>query len=282
MPTRCRTTGSRPHEAASPGKGMGEYPRMDSVEILMSVSELGWHGMPMTSTGGSGRESADVVWSGESIVTASVIVALLPIGFLHMSTIGSLDPLTTVISDYVFQPGGYALLGGAAISMAVACVALATGLRRAGLPDPRVPALLFVSAAVALVLVALFPTHTPGTPPGLVSTLHRTAGGWVFAVLPLAALLVAVRARSAPAWQPAAAPLSWAAGIAGVISIFFLLNHVPIVIAGSPVFPFLGGVQRVLYAAVMVVLVMAARATRLAAERVLDPVPVSPRLRGAA
>jgi hypothetical protein len=256
---------------------------MDSVEILMSVSDLGWHGIPMTSTGGIGRESAGVAWAGESIVTASVIVALLPLGFLHVSGIGSIDPLTAVISDYVFQPGGYALLGAAAISLAVACVALATGLRRADLPAARVPTLLFVSAAVALVLVAVFPTHTPGTTPGLVSTLHRVAGGWVFAVLPLAALLVAGRARSAPAWQPAAVPLTWAAAIAGAVSVFFLLNHVPIVIAGSPFFPFLGSVQRVLYAAVMVVLVMTARATRLAAERVHSPVPaVSPRLRGAA
>jgi hypothetical protein len=255
---------------------------MDSVEILMSVSEPGWHGERMTSTGGSGRGSAGVAWAGESIVTASVTVALLPLGFLHMSSIGSIDPLTAVISDYVFQPGGYALLGSAAISLAVACVVIATGLRRAELPAARVPTLLFVSAAVALVLVALFPTHTPGTTPGLVSTVHRAAGGWAFAVLPVASWLVAVRARSAPAWQPAAVPLTWAAAIAAAVSVFFLLNHVPIVIAGSPLFPFLGGVQRVLCAAVIVVLVMTARATRLAAEHVLEPVPLSPRLRGAA
>jgi hypothetical protein len=268
--------------SSRPDGGVGVYPRRDSVEFLMSVSEVGWHGMPMTSTGGSGRESAGVAWAGESIVTAAVIVALLPLGFLHLSSIGSLDPITAVISDYVFRPGGYALLGAAAIGLAVACVALATGLHRAGLPSARVPARLFVSAAGALVLVALFPTHTPGTTPGLVSTVHRIAGGWVFAVLPLAALLVAVHARTAPAWQPAAVPLTWAAVIATLISAFFLLNHVPIVIAGSPFFPFLGGVQRVLCAAVIVVLVMTARATRLAAERVLEPVPVSPSLRGAA
>jgi Protein of unknown function (DUF998) len=252
---------------------------MDSVEILMSVSELGWHGMPMTSTGGN----AGVAWTGESFVTASVIVALLPLGFLHMSSIGSLDPLTAVISDYVFVPGGYALLGAAAISLAVGCVAIGTGLRRAGLPAARVPAALFVSAAVALVLVAVFPTHTPGTTPGLVSTVHRAAGGWAFAALPLAAWLVAVRSRSATPWQPAAVPLAWAAGTAGAVSAFFLLNHVPIVITGSPFFPFLGGVQRVLCVAVMVVLVMTARATRLAVDRVHSSaeLPAAARLRGA-
>jgi hypothetical protein len=216
------------------------------------------------------------------VVTAAVIVALLPLGFLHVSSIGAIDPLRAVISDYVFRPGGYALLGAASISLATGCAVVATGLRRADLPAARVPALLFVSAAVALVLVALFPTHTPGTTPGLVSTVHRAAGGWVFAVVPVAGWLVAGRARSAPEWRPAAVPLTWAAGIAGAVSAFFLLNHVPIVIAGSPFFPLLGGVQRVLCAAVMVVLVMTARATRLATERVLEPVPVPPRLRGAA
>lgn len=261
---------------------MGDYPRLDSVEILMSVSEPCWHGIPMASTGGSGHEPAGTAWTGESVVTASVIVALLPLGFLHMSSIGSIDPLADVISDYVFAPGGYALLGAAAISLAVACTVLATGLRRSGLPGARVPAALFVSAAVAFVLVALFPTHTPGTTPGLVSTVHRVAGGWAFAVLPLAGWLVAGRARAVPAWRPAAAPLTWATGLASAVSAFFLLNHVPIVIAGSPFFPFLGGVQRVLCAAVMAVLVMTARATRLAAERVLEPVSVSPGLRGAA
>jgi uncharacterized protein DUF998 len=250
----------------------------------MSVSAPGWHGVPMTSTGGSGREPVGVSWAGESIVTASVIVALLPLGFLHMSSIGSIDPLRDVISDYVFEPGGYALLGAAAISVAVGCVVLATGLRRAELPAARPPALLFLTAAVALVLVSVFPTHTPGTTPGLVSTVHRAAGGWVFAVLPLAAWMVARRARSAPAWAPAAAPLAVAAAVAGAVSALFLLNHVPIVIAGSPLFPFIGGVQRVLYATVMVVLVMTARATRLAADHVHSPaqLPASPRLRGAA
>jgi hypothetical protein len=267
-----------------PYGGMGVYPRTHSVEILMSVSAPGWHGVRMTSSGGTAREPAVASWAGESIVTASVSVALLPLGFLHLSSVGSVDPSTDVISDYVFEPGGYALLGAAAVSLAVACVALATGLQRAGLPAARTPAMLFSTAAVALVLVALFPTHTAGTTPGLVSTVHRAAGAWVFTVLPLAAWMVAQRARSASAWAPAAHPLAVGAAIAGVLSAFFMLNHVPIVIAGSPLFPFIGGVQRVLYAAVMVVLVMTARATRLAVDRVHSPaeLPASPRLRGAA
>ena len=266
----------------SPDQGMGGYPRVDSVEILMSVSASGWHGGRMTTTGGTRP------WAGEAIVTTCVIVALLPLGFLHIDGIGAVDPLHDVISDYVFRPGGYALLGIAALSLAVATAVLATGLRPAGLPGSRMPALLLGSVAVAFVLVAMFPTHAPGASAGLVSTVHRAAGGWVFAVLPPAAWMVARRARAAPAWQPAAPALSRLAGVTAVLSAFFLLTHIPIVIAGSPGFPLIGGVQRVVFASVMLVLVATARATRLAVDRALEPAILSgselpdPRLRGAA
>jgi Protein of unknown function (DUF998) len=268
---------------------MGGYPRMDSVEILMSVSASGWHGEAMTTTGGTGPESGGTTWAGETIVTTCVIVALLPLGFLHLDAIGAVDPLQDVISDYVFRPGGYALLGIAALCLAAASVVLAAGLRHAGLPRSRWPAALLGSVALALVLVAVFPTHPADTPAGLVSTVHRAAGGWVFAMVPLAAWMVARRARSAAAWQPAAPALSRLAGATGVLSAVFLLSHVPIVIAGSPGFPLIGGVQRVLFAAVMLVLVATARATRLAVDRALGPAAIlsrpelpDPRLRGAA
>jgi hypothetical protein len=258
----------------SPDQGMGGNPRMNSVEILMSVSASNWHGEAMTTTGGTGPGPGGTTWAGEAIVTTCVIVALLPLVFLHVNGIGAVDPLQDVISDYVFQPGGYALLGIAALSLAVASVVLATGLREAGLPRARGPAALLVSVATALVLVAVFPTHATGTPAGLVSIVHRAAGGWVFAMLPLTAWMVAQRARSAPAWQPAAPALSRCSGATGVLSALFLLSHIPIVIAGSPGFPLIGGVQRVLYAAVMLVLVATARATRLAVDRALSPVAV--------
>lgn len=249
--------------------GMGEFPRMNSVELLMSVSAAAWHGGRMTTTGGTGPRSGGM-WAGEALVTTCVIVALLPLVLLHAGSAGAVDPLTDVISDYVFVPGGYALLGVSALSLAVASVVLATGLGRAGLPGSRGPAALLGSVAAALVLVAAFPTHAPGTSPGMVSTLHRAAGGWVLAMLPLAVWQVAGRARTAPAWRSTAPALAWSAGITGVLSALFLLSHVPIVVAGSPGFPLMGGVQRVVYAAVMLMLVVTATATRLALVRARD------------
>ena len=79
--------------------------------------------------------------------------------------------------------------------------------------------------------------------------------------------------RQAATLREAAPTLTWSAGGAGAVSAFFLVSHLPIVIGGSPGFPLLGGVQRVLYSLVMLVLVATARATRLAVERA--PIPAA-------
>jgi hypothetical protein len=113
--------------------------------------------------------------------------------------------------------------------------------------------------------------------------VHRAAGGWVLVMVPLAGWMVARRARTAPEWQAAAPAVARCAGTAAALSALFLLSLLPIVIGGSPGFPLLGGVQRVLYAVVMLVLVVTARATRLAVEYVPGPavLPSGVELRGA-
>ncbi|WP_219420297.1 DUF998 domain-containing protein [Pseudonocardia nigra] len=238
----------------------------------------------MASIGGTGERPGDSAWGGETIAVLGVIVALLPLGVLHWGGAAEVDPQHETISDYAWVPGGLALLTVSAFALAAVGAVLAGGLRRAGLPRPGVPAGLLVSASAALVLVALFPTHEPGTSAGFVSAVHRAAGGWVFAAVPLAAWLVARRARTASGWRAAAPALAWSAGVTGVLSAVFLLSHVPIVIGGSSVLPLMGGVQRVLYASVMFVLMATARATRLAIEHTLSPadVTVGTQLRGAA
>jgi hypothetical protein len=237
----------------------------------------------VTRIGGAGREPRRSTWGGETAVGACVAIALLALALLHVTGSGTLDPLDRTISDYVFLPGGYALLGLAGVALAVASFVLARGLHRGALPDPGPPGALLVSVAVALVLVAVFPTHDPATTAGLVSTVHRAAGGWVLVMVPLAGWMVARRARTAPEWQAAAPAVARCAGTAAALSALFLLSLLPIVIGGSPGFPLLGGVQRVLYAVVMLVLVVTARATRLAVEYVPGPavLPSGVELRGA-
>lgn len=242
---------------------MGVYPRMDSVEILMSVSAWEWHGGPMTRIGGPGEGPART-WSGAGLAAGLVLFALVPMTVLHVIGAAVIDPFHTTISDYVGVPGGFALLAVAAAALAVACTALSAALRPAGLPRAVTPANLLVSGAVALVIVALFPTNYPGTPVGVVANVHRMAGAWVFVSLPLAGWLVARRTHEHENWRPSATALTWVSGITAVTSAVFLLSHLPMVVSDSLEIPLQGALERVLYALVMLTLLATARAVRLA------------------
>ena len=83
-PTRCPTTGPS-RDRAVPRPAGGGIPPDGLVEILMSVSALGWHGMPMTRPGGPGGRPREGRGRGRRSSRRSVIVALLPLGFLHVT-----------------------------------------------------------------------------------------------------------------------------------------------------------------------------------------------------
>jgi hypothetical protein len=232
----------------------------------------------MMTSGGTGRGPGEVAAGrgghrGGGGVVACVAVTVVALGVLHLDGAGVIDPATRVISDYVALPGGYALLGVAAVALAVAVGLLAAALRPAGLADPSAPVALLGTASGGLVVAAVFPTNDPGTGAGLVAGLHRLAGLVVLVALPLAAWLVARRAARTASWRAAAPLLGWAGGAVCVLSTAFLMgnvvssvipNVVPIVISDSPFFTALGALQRVLYAVVMVVLLLLARAIRAA------------------
>jgi hypothetical protein len=236
----------------------------------MSVSAPGWHGHPMMTSGGTGRGPGEVAAGrgghrGGGGVVACVAVTVVALAVLHVDGAGVIDPGARVISDYVALPGGYALLGVAAVALAVAVGLLAAALRPAGLADPSAPVALLGTASGALVVAAVFPTNDPGTGAGLVAGLHRLAGLVVLVALPLGAWLVARRAARTASWRAAAPLLGWAGGAVCVLSTAFLMgNVVPIVISDSPFSTALGALQRVLYAVVMVVLLLLARAIRAA------------------
>jgi hypothetical protein len=197
-----------------------------------------------------------------------VAVAVVALAVLHLDGIGVVDPVVQVISDYVVLPGGFAVLGVAAIALAVASGLLAAVLRTSGLVDAGAPAALLATASGGFVGAAVFPTNDPGTEVGVVANVHRVAGAVVLVTLPLAALLTARRAARSVHWRSSAVALSWAAGCVSVLSGVFLLSHVPIVITDSPIFTASGALQRVLYVMVMVVLLMIARASRSAIDAV--------------
>lgn len=74
----------------------------------------------MAAIGGAGQLPGGRGWPGEQAVIACVVVALVLLGLLHVRGIGAIDPRTDVLSDYVVLPGGYALLGVAALALAAA------------------------------------------------------------------------------------------------------------------------------------------------------------------
>jgi hypothetical protein len=187
-------------------------------------------------------------------------VAVTAAGWLHLA--GALatprvDPLAFTVSDYVALPGGYALLAVAALALGLVGVALAAAARRAA-PAARAVPVLLLGWSAALLLVGLFPTNPPGVPADLAAGVHRYAGALAFAALPLAVWLLG-RALRNRALRGLAVAVGAAAGA-------FLVAHVPTVLAidtaGSPGFPLLGGVERVLYALVIVLLLVTARALR--------------------
>ena len=265
---------------------MGEDPRSDSVEILMSVSAWRWHGMPMLTIGGTGQApGTEGRHRGGGAVTACVAVAAVALAVLHVDGVGVVDPTVQTISDYVAVPGGYALLGVAALALAAATVLLAGRLRPAGLVDPAPPAGWLVAAGVGLAGTAVFPTNIPGTDVDLVANLHRVGGTIALVALPVAAWMIARRAARSTALRPSTPALTWVSGAMAGLSAVFLLSHVPIVITGSPILTAEGVLQRVLYAVVMVVLLMIARATRSSIDAVrveADQAPGTAEVRGIA
>jgi hypothetical protein len=191
-----------------------------------------------------------------AVVAAAVGIAVWGILVLHVAALSSaVDPLRHTISDYVALPGGQLVLGLAAGALAVAGAVLAVAAHRGG--ADRLTVALLGSWALAMALAGIFPTNLPDTPPDLVAAVHRYAGAWVFAVLPVAALLLArgpaVRHR---------ARIRVLAVLTGLLAAGFLLAHLPIVVLGSPAFPLLGGVERVLYGVVCALLVVTSRELR--------------------
>ncbi|WP_165438296.1 DUF998 domain-containing protein [Pseudonocardia sediminis] len=171
-----------------------------------------------------------------AVVAAGVAVAVAAVLLAHVLGAGSLDPVALTVSDYVAVPGGGVLLGLAAAGLATAGAALVRAVPGRGWP--RAVAVLLSAWCVALVLVAVFPTNAPGSAPDLAAAVHRWAGAGVFALPPVAGLLV-LRRTGAPvtAWAPTVA--------AGAGALVFLLCHAPAVLSGAPPFPLLGVVERV-------------------------------------
>ncbi|MFC6094119.1 DUF998 domain-containing protein [Saccharothrix lopnurensis] len=156
------------------------------------------------------------------LTVVGLIGSLLPVGYLHVVSVGKLSPVRHTVSDYIFVDGGSVLLGAAALLLSAASVGLLVVLVRSGLPRRGPVSWLLGLWAAGLAVAAVFPTDPTGVPTSFSGAVHRYAGAVMFAALPLAGWLVS---RTFTA-NTAVRRFSVAAGIT---SVAFMLSHVALV-----------------------------------------------------
>ncbi|SEH02526.1 Protein of unknown function [Nonomuraea solani] len=99
-----------------------------------------------------------------------------------------LDPLHSVISEYVWQSAGW-LLPASLTLFAVGSALIAEALRRAGMS--RWVVALLVAWGASMFLIGAFPTDRPGVPLSLSGGIHRYAAFAAFLMMPAAGMLLA-------------------------------------------------------------------------------------------
>lgn len=146
------------------------------------------------------------------LLTGGLVLSLVPVLYLHVVSAEQHNPITDVISDYVFVRNGGGWLALTCLSLAAVSALLAWRLRHVARPARW----LIGVWSVGLALVAAFPTDPTGGPVTFSGQVHRYACGLMVVSLPAAGLLIA---RQFPALRRIAVT-------AGVSSGVFLLSHV--------------------------------------------------------
>jgi hypothetical protein len=197
---------------------------------------------------------------------AGSVAAVPPITMLHMSATAPIEPAGWTISDYVVSlPHGTLLFALTTGALAIGAAGLAQGLVPAA-GTGKIRALLGLWAT-GLVVAAVFPTNLRGTPQNLSSHIHLYAGAVAFAVLPIAAWLLARRLRAAAdRWTAPAAVLGGFALVGGLLSTALIVNRMPGLIGLPELMP-PGILQRVAGAAQIGLLAVAAIAVLRTAAR---------------
>jgi hypothetical protein len=150
---------------------------------------------------------------------AALALTVLPMIYLHLVSIGRLDPVHTTVSDYVSVPGGGAFLALSTIAVALATAVLPARLGLAGRCVPPTAKVALVLGCVGLFASVVFPTNALGAAPDEATVLHRYAAALFFVAVPIAAASLASRRLAA---------------LSALVGIAFLLSHIPLVFPGFP------------------------------------------------
>jgi Protein of unknown function (DUF998) len=202
--------------------------------------------------------------AGTNFVNQSARVALVasaaavpPITILHLSATSAVDPASWTISDYVVSlPYGTPLFAMTTAALALGAAVLARSVGR--LAGTRVVRVLLAIWSVAVLALVVFPTNLRGTPETVSSNVHLIAGAVVFAVLPIAGLLLARRQRSITGHTAMTVALTAISVISAVLSTALILNRLPGVVGMPELMLPPGILQRLAGAVEIAVLAVAA------------------------
>lgn len=157
---------------------------------------------------------------------AAAVAAIPPITALHLSATDPIEPSGWTISDYVVSlPHGTLLFALTTGALALGAGLLARGL--VAVPGTGRVRLLLGLWAAGLLIAAAFPTNLRGTPANLSSEIHLYAGAVAFAVLPIAAWLLARRLARTAGQHLRARVLAGAALVGGLLSTALIVNRLP-------------------------------------------------------
>ncbi|ASW55828.1 hypothetical protein CIK06_19110 [Plantactinospora sp. KBS50] len=210
---------------------------------------------------------------------SAAALALVLFGLLHV-LVTRLSPVADTISDYALSPVGWVFDGGVLV-LAVGSVALLGPLARTGPDRPArtgqgsaVPdrtgrstagparwfggtaAALFGCWCLGLVVLTMFPRDPVGMPVSSTGLVHQWASVGALLGLPLGALVTAARRRGAGTRIVAA--------VAGAC-LAALVPFVVAYLAGSPLRPYVGLLERLVVVAEIVLLVLLGTLLRQAA-----------------
>jgi hypothetical protein len=160
------------------------------------------------------------------ISSGALALTVLPMIYLHLVSIGRLDPLHTTVSDYVSVPGGAVFLALSTIALALATALLPARLAIAGRPVPPTAKIALVLGCVGLFASVVFPTNALGTAADESTVLHRYAAALFFIAVPIAAASLARAGLGRPVRR--------LAFLSALVGIAFLLSHIPLLFPGFP------------------------------------------------
>ena len=163
------------------------------------------------------------------VAAVAAVAAIPPITLLHLSATAGIEPIGWTISDYVVTlPYGIPLYAMTVGALAIGGGVLVRGLNQ--LAGTRSVRILLAIWAVALLATAVFPTNHRGTSENISSNIHLIAGAVVFAVLPVAGLLLVRWQRSVTGRTLMTTAVRIVSVISGVLSLALILNRLPGVI----------------------------------------------------